>query len=130
MEYTRESLITFRREVLGVETVMSTSEDTMVNITVSGGIHQDATTQSKSRSTRGMTTDQQTHSTSILSTYSSVHNSSSSFQCESPVLKEGDEMRSKLEANIQEEETIRLTFKRDGLLRAINDKLLMFDAEL
>ena len=126
MKYTTETLVAFRKNVLGLETQTSTSEETLVNVT--SGLHEN--TQSKTRSTRGATTDPQRHSTSILSTYSSVQNSSSSFQCESPILKEYSETKSKLESSIQVEETMRLTFRRDQLLSIINDKLVMFDGEL
>lgn len=128
--YTQETLITFRKDVLGIETLTNTSDESMTHNVAASGMQEN--TFSKTRSTRGATTDPRRHSTSLLSTYSSVQNSSSSFRCESPILKDGedDEQKSNLEIEIQEEETIRLTFRRDQLLNAINDKLIIFDAEL
>merc|ERR1712151_151351 len=119
-EYTTETLMDFRKNVLGISEPMLTEAE-------KGGSNEPS-----SRKGDGIV---RRPSASIMSTLSSTNAPGDGTMTPTTILEEEgkeelESPRSSEEKDIMEEEIIRLSCKRDMLLQEIYDKKMMFDAEL
>uniref|UniRef100_A0A7M5XG43 Uncharacterized protein n=1 Tax=Clytia hemisphaerica TaxID=252671 RepID=A0A7M5XG43_9CNID len=132
LEYTKETLIEFRKNVLGLE-ITRVDENSTTNTVPAIETH-------TSKATTRATNDPRLRSASILSTFSSLPPSGSSVMYETPDMGEGgrrdfeqddnEDEKSEFQLMIEKEQEIRLTYERDELLREIREKLILFDAVL
>ncbi|XP_057301359.1 cilia- and flagella-associated protein 44-like isoform X2 [Hydractinia symbiolongicarpus] len=125
LEYTTETLMKFRTDVLGLQPLQADG--------VASNVGTVENQSSKTVSNARTVTNPRLRSTSIVSNFSSIPQSDSSIQSETPDIIDEEvqhEGESPLEVAIEKEEMIRLTHQRDELLKDISGKLNSFDAEL
>jgi len=125
-EYTQETLITFRKDVLRLDTITIDGKNT--------SSHNVNTLEHKTVSNARTLTDTHLRSNSNTSNFSSLHQSTVSIHddtLDGNEAEDAEEVQSSpVREAIEKEQVIRLIYRRDELLRQIQDKLIAFDAEL